>query len=91
MDDAWEIVFTRAARRAVEHDLPESVAAAAFAFIDGPLRENPFRVGKQLGVPLAPLWVARRGEYRILYRIRGNRLLIEVVSVIHRRDAYRRR
>ncbi|AYG04808.1 type II toxin-antitoxin system RelE family toxin [Gryllotalpicola protaetiae] len=90
MSDLYEVVFTRAARRALEQDLPEKVAAAAFEFIMGALRENPHRVGKPLREPLAPLYSARRGEYRVLYRIVGDRLLVEVVSIAHRRDAYRR-
>ncbi|MDF2992796.1 MAG: type toxin-antitoxin system RelE/ParE family toxin [Microbacterium sp.] len=89
MSDRYEVVFTRSARRALEHDLPEKVAAAAFEFIVGALCENPRRVGKQLREPLAPLYSARRGDYRVLYRIIDERLIIEVVSVVHRRDAYR--
>lgn len=87
---AYEVVFTRAARRALEVELPEKVAAAAFEFILGPLRENPQRLGKPLREPLAPLHSARRGEYRVVYRIIDARLVIEIVSVTHRRDAYQR-
>lgn len=90
MSIPYEVVFTRSARRALTNELPESVAAAAYEFIVGPLRENPGRVGKPLREPLAPLWAARRGEYRILYRIIEQQLVIEVVSVVHRRDAYNR-
>lgn len=85
----YDVVLTRSARRALEELLPEAVAAAAFEFIAGPLRADPHRVGKPLREPLAPLWSARRGEYRVLYRILERRLVIEVVSVVHRRDAYR--
>lgn len=88
MTEPYEIVFTRSARRALEEELPEKVAAAAFGFILGPLRTNPHRVGKPLREPLAPLYSARRGDYRVLYRIIDFRLVIEVVSVVHRRDAY---
>ena len=90
MTSGYEVVFTRSARRALEFDLPEKVAAAAFEFIIGALRENPRRVGKPLREPLAPLYSARRGEYRVIYRIVDQRLVIEVVSIVHRRDAYRR-
>ncbi|MEZ3158497.1 type II toxin-antitoxin system RelE/ParE family toxin [Microbacterium sp. BWR-S6Y] len=85
----YEVVFTRGARRALEIDLPEKVAAAAFEFIVGVLAENPRRLGKPLREPLAPLFSARRGEYRVLYRIIDHRVLIEIVSITHRRDAYR--
>ncbi|ABL82183.1 MULTISPECIES: type II toxin-antitoxin system RelE/ParE family toxin [unclassified Nocardioides] len=87
----YEVVFTRGARRALEWDLPAAVAMAAFEFIRGPLREAPRRVGKPLLEPLTPLWSARRGEYRILYRILDRRLVIAVVTIAHRRDAYGRR
>lgn len=90
MTDAYEIVFTRTARRAVEIDLPEKIAAAAFEFIMGALRAHPYRVGKPLREPLAPLYSARRGEYRVIYWIIDSRLVIEVVSITHRRDAYGR-
>ncbi len=90
MIEACEVVFTRGARRALEEDLPEKVAAAAFEFIMGALRRNPHRVGKPLREPLTPLYSARRGEYRVIYRIVDARLVIEVVSLSHRRDAYHR-
>ncbi|MFT4210888.1 MAG: type II toxin-antitoxin system RelE/ParE family toxin [Microbacterium sp.] len=90
MSAGYEIVFTRSARRALEYDLPEKVAAAAFEFIVGALRDNPRRVGNPLREPLAPLYSARRGEYRVLYRIVDERLIIDIVSITHRRDAYRR-
>lgn len=90
MTNPYEIVFTHRARRALEYELPEKVAAAAFEFIAGPLRDNPHRVGKPLREPLAPLYSARRGEYRILYRIVDAQLIIEIITIVHRRDAYHR-
>jgi mRNA interferase RelE/StbE len=87
----YQVVFTRAARRALESDLPEKVAAAAFEFIMGALRENPHRLGRPLREPLAPLYAARRGEYRVIYQIIDHALVIQVVSIVHRHDAYRRR
>lgn len=88
MPGPYEVVFTRSARRAIERDLPEKVATAAFEFIMGALRDDPRRVGKPLREPLAPLYAARRGEYRVIYQIIDQRLVIEVVSIVHRRDAY---
>ncbi|QOC25173.1 type II toxin-antitoxin system RelE/ParE family toxin [Microbacterium hominis] len=90
MRNPYDVVFTRSARRALENTLPEAVAAAAFEFIVGALAENPKRVGKPLREPLAPLYSARRGEYRVLYRIEDARLVIEIITIEHRRDVYRR-
>ncbi len=91
MTSAYDIVFTGSARRALENTLPEAVAAAAFEFIVGALAHNPKRLGKQLREPLFPLYSARRGEYRILYRIEDRRLVIEIVTIEHRRDIYGQR
>ena len=89
MTDRFEIVLMPTAQRALQMGLPEKIATAAIEFIMGPLRDNPRRVGKPLLGALAPLYSARRGEYRILYRILEQRLVIEVVTSDHRRDAYR--
>jgi mRNA interferase RelE/StbE len=86
----FEVRFTRAASRALAEQLPEKIAAAAFEFIMGALRENPKRVGKQLREPLHRLYSARRGEYRVIYRVLDQQVVIEIVTVTHRRDAYRR-
>lgn len=91
MSGPYTVVFTQSARRALEITLPESVAAAAFEFIVGPLADNPRRLGRPLREPLAPLYSARRGEYRVLYRIEDDRLVIETVTIEHRRDVYHRR
>jgi mRNA interferase RelE/StbE len=85
----YEVRFTRSAKRALTTELPEKVATAAWNFIMGALRDNPHRVGKQLKEPLHPLYSARRGEYRVIYRIVDEELIIEVVTIAHRRDSYR--
>jgi mRNA interferase RelE/StbE len=85
----YEVRFTRAAKRALTEELPEKVATAAWTFIMGALRDNPQRLGKQLVEPLHPLYSARRGEYRVIYRVLDDVLVIEIVAVAHRRDVYR--
>lgn len=86
----YRIRFSASAERALSTGLPEKVAAAAFEFIVGALAENPHRVGKQLHEPLFPLYSARRGEYRVIYEILEVEVVVQVVSVAHRRDVYRR-
>jgi mRNA interferase RelE/StbE len=73
------------------------VAFAAYEFIIGPLLANPHRVGKRLGPPLSdrlgpPLsdrHSARRGTYRVIYRIDDRTHVVTVVAVVRRADAYR--
>ncbi len=86
---SYEVRLSRQAKRALTHELPEAVAAACFAFIFGPLAQNPHRVGKRLREPLSDLFAARRGEFRVIYVILDAQVIVEVVTVRHRRDAYR--
>ncbi|MGE9783414.1 type II toxin-antitoxin system RelE family toxin [Janibacter sp. G368] len=89
MSEPYELVISPTARRQLTHDLPESVAFAAYDLIVGPLLDNPQRVGKQLRPPLADRHSARRGTYRVIYRIDEQRRRVTVVAVVHRADAYR--
>lgn len=84
----YSISFAPRARRALDVDLPEPVAAACAAFIFGPLAENPHRVGKPLRDELAGRYSARRGEFRVIYEIHEQVVLVRVIDVRHRRDAY---
>lgn len=76
------------AAKALTEVLPEKVAAAAYEFITGPLLDNPRRAGKPLDPPMAPAWSARRGTYRILYRIDDTSHTVNVTAIRHRADAY---
>ncbi|CAN5328621.1 type II toxin-antitoxin system mRNA interferase RelE [soil metagenome] len=89
MTEEYELRFTKSACKALAEGLPEKIATAAFEFIVGALSDNPKRLGKQLDEPLYPLYSARRGEYRVIYRIVDRQLVIEIVSIVHRRDAYK--
>ena len=83
------LAITPTARRQLTEHLPEAVAAAAYEFIVGPLLDNPYRVGKQLRPPLDDRHSARRGTYRVIYRIDDHSRTVTVIDVAHRRDAYR--
>lgn len=89
--DSFTLQTTPTVRRQLAEELPEAVAAAALEFITGPLLDNPHRVGRRLSPPLDDRYSARRGTYRVLYRIDEQEHVVSVVLVTHRRDAYRRR
>lgn len=89
MTDPYDIVLTPPARRTIEVKLPEAVAAAVIDFLTSALIANPQRVGKPLQADLAGIWSARRGTYRVLYRINEDRHEVVVLRVEHRRDVYR--
>jgi len=88
--DRYSLTIAPTARRQLAEVLPEGVAMAAYEFIVGPLLDNPHRVGKRLRPPLEDRHTARRGTYRVIYRIDDVQRSVTVVDVAHRRDAYRR-
>lgn len=69
--------------------LPEKIGAACLEFIFDPLAENPQRLGGELRGQLTGLRSARRGSYRVIYRIDDDQTRIEVVHIDHRRNVYR--
>lgn len=85
----YELVVTPPARCALTRGLPEPIAAAAIEFLTGSLVAAPHRVGKPLRFELAGIWSARRGTYRVLYRINDDTREVIVLRVEHRKDAYR--
>jgi mRNA interferase RelE/StbE len=87
--EGYELVLTPPAVRAVQSNLPEPVAAAVIEFLTGPLIANPRRVGKMLRRELQGVWSARRGTYRVLYRINEQAGEVIVLRIDHRRDFYR--
>jgi mRNA-degrading endonuclease RelE of RelBE toxin-antitoxin system len=87
--DRYELVVARPAARALAEELPEAIAVAVIDLITGALLDDPRRVGRQLRRDLAGVWVARRGTYRVLYRIDERRHEVIVVRIDHRRDVYR--
>ncbi len=86
--EGYELVLSPPAVRAVQTGLPEAVAAAVIEFMTGPLIANPRRVGKMLQRELAGVWSARRGTYRVLYRINDTAREVVVLRIDHRSDVY---
>jgi mRNA interferase RelE/StbE len=88
--DDYTIAWTAPARRALRR-LPEKVAIATVEFLYGSLAASPHRVGKPLKLRLSGLHSARRGDYRVIYRIGDRERRVDVVAIEHRSDIYRPR
>lgn len=87
---SFAVTWTSTARRALRK-LPDKVASAVIEFCYGPLAENPRRVGKALRLELEGLHSARRGDFRIVYRIHQDESQVVILAIEHRADVYRRR
>lgn len=89
--EPYELVLPPPAVRAIQSRLPEGVAAAVIEFLTGALVDSPRRVGKPLRGDLAGIHSARRGTYRVLYRVNEDPREVVVLRVEDRADAYRPR
>jgi mRNA interferase RelE/StbE len=87
---AYQVTFSASAQRDLRR-LPEKIATAAVEFIYSSLAENPQRVGRELNLDLAEHYSARRGDYRIIYRIDDEDHAVLIVTIDHRADSYRPR
>jgi mRNA interferase RelE/StbE len=91
-DEAYRLSLAPSARRALTEapplGLPLAVAVAVAEFITGVLLDNPHRIGKPLLRELAGYHSARRGAYRVVYRIDDQARTVHVVRIDHRADVY---
>lgn len=94
-DEAYALSLASSARRVLiegpPRGLPLAVAAAVTEFLTGPLLDNPHRTGKPLTRELRGYHAARRGAYRVIYRIDEDQRIVHVVGIDHRADVYRTR
>jgi len=92
-DDPYELDLAPAARRVLEIGPPRGlalpIAVAVADFIRGPLLAAPRKVGKPLMFELEGYHTARRGEYRLVYRIDDDKHVVHVVRIEHRAEVYR--
>jgi mRNA interferase RelE/StbE len=88
--EGFAIAWAAPARRALAR-LPEKAATAAVEFLYGSLAANPHRVGKPLRLGLSGLHSARRGDYRVIYRIDDDIRQVTVLAIEHRSDIYQPR
>ena len=89
-DTPWDVVVTAGAERAIER-LPEKIATAIVEFITGPLPSNPQRLSKPLRYDLEGWHTARRGDYRVTFRMDDDKQQLVIGRVEHRGTVYKRR
>jgi mRNA interferase RelE/StbE len=94
-DEAYTLSLASSVRRVLTErpprGLPLAVAAAVTEFLAGLLLDNPHRVGKPLTRELSAYHSARRGAYRVIYRIDEAERIVYVVRIDHRADVSRSR
>jgi mRNA interferase RelE/StbE len=88
MSKKYEVIFTKRARRKLrkmDPDIRKQIIDAATRLEDNPRPQS----AKRLKGPHKGLWRERTGNYRIVYEIKEQKLLVRVVRLGHRKDIYR--
>ena len=85
----YHVEYTPEAVRCL-NKLPTKIVEQVVPFIADILAAEPKRIGKPMRTDSGPQqWSARRTTFRILYTIDEDRIVISIVRVAHRADAYR--
>jgi mRNA interferase RelE/StbE len=82
----YEILFKESVYRELKN-IPKTDLKKILSKIEG-LADDPRPTGSQKLTGLE-LYRIRQGQYRIVYSIQDNELLVHVVKVGHRKDVYR--
>lgn len=87
---AWTVEFHSAARDELAA-LDRPIQRRIQRFIDSRLlrTEDPRRLGQALSGAWTGYWKYRVGDWRMIARVRDERLIIFIVRVGHRREVYR--
>lgn len=83
---AYEIIYHDVVVEKDIPSLPKTMRARIRTAIENRLTTSPESYGKPLRYSLNSLWSLRIGDYRVIYRIEGNTVIIHRIG--HRRDVY---
>jgi mRNA-degrading endonuclease RelE of RelBE toxin-antitoxin system len=84
----YDIVIPGPVSRVIREELPEAVAWAVIEFVNGPLLENPHRVGAELHGHLEGIHSAHLANFRVQYEINEEDRIVTLRRVNHCRDIY---
>ena len=88
---AWKIEFDPAAIKELEK-LDKPVEKRILKFLRDRVAnlEDPRQIGGSLQGTRSGLWKYRVGDYRVIYSLEHDRLMVLVLQVGHRREVYNR-
>ena len=85
----YTITFAQSARKDLER-LSASIVNRIFPKIEA-LAQNPRPAGCRKLQGVENLWRIRVGDYRVVYQVFDEELVVDIVAVRHRSKAYRPR
>lgn len=85
----WSVQLSPSAVRALDR-LPHKVATAIVEFVTMTLPADPYRLSKPLRFEFEGWRVARRGDYRVVFRAFDHERVLYIGRIEHRAHIYRR-
>jgi mRNA interferase RelE/StbE len=83
----YKVEFASAVLRNLEK-LPSKISHKLVEVAES-LGETPYPIGTKKMIGNEGLWRIRVGDYRIVYKVEGHRLVVLIVKIGHRREVYR--
>lgn len=87
-DAPWSVQLSPGAVRALDR-LPHKVAVAIAEFVTATLPADPYRLSKPLRFEFEGWRVARRGDYRVTFRVLEDDRVLSIGRIEHRAHVYR--
>ncbi len=85
--NSYSIIIASKAKKQIEA-LPPNIKSRIGDVLINVLTKDPF-IGKALKAQLKGLFSYRVGDYRIIYSVVKDELVIQIIKVMHRREVYR--
>ena len=87
MTASYKLIWKSSAERELRQ-LPKETIVKLLSFAET-LVINPFPSGVKKMQGAQNTYRARSGNYRLIYEVNGNELLIQIIRVGHRQDVYK--
>jgi mRNA interferase RelE/StbE len=86
--DCYEVEWKNSAKKELKR-LPRQVITKVILAVEK-LPNNHYPIGSKKLVGTEHTYRLRIGDYRIVYSIQNDRLIIEIIRVAHRKDIYKK-
>lgn len=71
--------------------LPKNTKERILNFIEKRIAYSPYEAGEMLKGNLFGFWKSRIGDYRIIYKINDDKILVLIIKIGHRKEVYEKR
>lgn len=88
MMDSYKIEWKHSAKKELKR-MPKATISKILTAVES-LSENPFPRGIRKIIGTENIFRMRIGDYRIVYFVESNKLIIQIIKVGHRRDIYKK-